>query len=352
MNARIVGTLALTGAVALALAAAPAPTPEPARQTEEDVTKAEKAAKKHLEDLKGGYGAVTLIRDESLTVTDDKNKEWEFKVPFVKPTIDGKESEWAKVKKDDKVTVFTDNANPNGKVTKVEINAAASDAKKAAEGKFVKYTRDESLEKTLPNHIFFAVLFRQYPVGRVPPMGLKPSNVFAVDKDGKVKVLTDTKGLEELFKASVTAKDEAKAKDAARAWLRLSQEFVQDGFYKFKLMDDATKVMEEKGNKVASGTVVVMQGGSGMIEATLTFDEKGQLAKAVEDVKVKPGPRPICQATKLLDTDPIVRRMAEQDLLIMGRAARPYLDEQRARATPELQNAIDRLWERIEKEDR
>jgi hypothetical protein len=42
-----------------------------------------------------------------------------------------------------------------------------------------------------------------------------------------------------------------------------------------------------------------------------------------------------------------VRRMAEQDLLYMGRAAREYLQEQRARATPELQRAIDRLWQRI-----
>src|SRR5205823_9783648 len=124
----------------------------------------------------------------------------------------------------------------------------------------------------------FAVLYRQYPVGRVPPEGLKSSNVFAVDKEGKAKVLTDAKGLEELFKANVSAKDDAKAKDAARAWLRLSQEFVQDGFYKFKLMDDATKVAEDKGNKVAGGVVVVMQGGSGMITATLTFDAKGQLA--------------------------------------------------------------------------
>jgi hypothetical protein len=276
MKARIVGTLVLSGALALAfVTAGAAPVPaEKGKQTDEDVKKAEKAVTEYLEKIKG------------------------------------------------------------------------KDAARVA------HVKDEALEKTLPDHIFFAVLYPQYPVGRQPPEGLSASNVLAVDKDGKVKVIKDVKGLEELFKANVTAKDEAKAKDAARAWLRLSQELVQDGFYKFKLMDDATKVKEEKGNKIASGTVVVMQGGSGMIEATLTFDEKGQLAKAVDDVKVKPGPRPICQATKLLDTDPIVRRMAEQDLLIMGRVAKPYLDEQRAKAAPELQKAIDKMWERIEKEDR
>jgi hypothetical protein len=64
------------------------------------------------------------------------------------------------------------------------------------------------------------------------------------------------------------------------------------------------------------------------------------------------GVRPICQATKLLDPDPIVRRMAERDILVMGRAAKAYLDEQRARATPALRQAIDRMWKRIVAESR
>jgi hypothetical protein len=36
----------------------------------------------------------------------------------------------------------------------------------------------------------------------------------------------------------------------------------------------------------------------------------------------------------------------------MGRAAKYYLDEQRAGATPELQRAIDRIWQRILAEER
>jgi hypothetical protein len=44
--------------------------------------------------------------------------------------------------------------------------------------------------------------------------------------------------------------------------------------------------------------------------------------------------------------------MAEQAILVMGRAAGEYVDEQRARATPELRQAIDRLWRRILAEDR
>jgi len=98
---------------------------------------------------------------------------------------------------------------------------------------------------------------------------------------------------------------------------------------------------------VMAGRVVVMAGGNGEIRAALTFDEKGKLTAAEQTVAVKPGVRPRCQATKLLDPDPLVREIVEQDLLIMGSAARGYLDEQRAKATPELKRAIDRMWERI-----
>jgi hypothetical protein len=43
--------------------------------------------------------------------------------------------------------------------------------------------------------------------------------------------------------------------------------------------------------------------------------------------------------------------MAEQDLLYMGHAAKEYLSEQRAKAKPKLQRAIDEIWERIRAED-
>ena len=197
----------------------------------------------------------------------------------------------------------------------------------------VKHIKDEPLERTLPDYLCFSVLFRQYPVGRVPPEGLKTSNVFAVDKDGKVKVLTDVKELEAFFKANVTAKGEDQWKDAARAWLRLCRSLCRTAFTNSSSWMDSTKTSGGKGTYYVAGKVVVMKGGNGEINATLEFNDAGKLVKATTEVKVKPGPRPICQATKLLDTDPIVRRMAEQDLLIMGRAAKPYLDEQRAKAT-------------------
>jgi hypothetical protein len=218
-------------------------------------------------------------------------------------------------------------------------------------GAAITSVEDEAVGRTLPDHHFFAVLFRQYPVARASPEGLRASNVFAVDKEFMATPLTGAKGLEKFFQSHVTAKTDDQLKDAGRAWLRLTQEFHQDGFYTFKLMDDSTKMKGDKDGRSVSGKVVVMAGGNGQIDATLTFDATGKLSKVREGVELKPGPRPICQATKLLDPDPVVRAIARQDLLIMGRPAREYLDEQRAQASPELRREIDRVWRRIVQEN-
>ena len=217
---------------------------------------------------------------------------------------------------------------------------------KAAYGQ-VTQLKDDALGKAFTGYTFFGVLYRQYPVGRLVPKPLKPSNVFAVGRDGKPQLINEPKALEKFFREHARGGSADHAKDGVRAWLMLASQLKQDGFFRFKLMDDDTRAEKDKGGLVASGKIVVMQGGSGYLAAKVTFDSDGKFAKVTEEAKIRPGPRPICQATKLLDKDPIVRRMAEQDLLIMGRAAKPYLDEQRAKASPELRRAIDRLWQRI-----
>jgi hypothetical protein len=129
------------------------------------------------------------------------------------------------------------------------------------------------------------------------------------------------------------------------AWLTLTPEFHQDGMFKFEVLAKEFAIQGDK----ASGRAVVMQGGNGDLRADLVLDKNGKLAKATEKAAIRPGPRPICQATKLLDADPLVRLIAEQDLLIMGLAAREYIMEQRALATPELRQAIDRVWRQMKK---
>jgi hypothetical protein len=205
-----------------------------------------------------------------------------------------------------------------------------------------------ALTQLFPKDAFFAVRFRQFPVARVLPEGFRASNVFVVPEGGKVQRLADDKALLTFFQKHLDpVKDEKPAKEAVSAWLALSQEFLQDGFFKFEILTKEIEVDKTDGGLKASGRAMVTQGGNGELRVTLTFNPEGTLRAAVEEAKIKAGPRPICQATKLLDPDPIVRRMAEQDLLIMGRAAGDYLHEQRARATPELRQVIDRLWQRI-----
>jgi hypothetical protein len=217
----------------------------------------------------------------------------------------------------------------------------------------VEAITDEPVQRALPGQMVFSVFFRLFPVAIRPPEPLKSQNLFFVGPDGKLTVVSDIKGLEDYcLTAAAPAKDEGAARDVALAWLRLVEEMHQDGFYKFKTIDEATKVSPEGAGRKVAAKAVVMAGGNGEINVEVTLDEAGRLVKATEMSTLKPGPRPRCQATKLLDPDPIVRDVCEADLFIMGRAAKDYLDEQRAKAGPELQQAIDRLWERIVKADK
>lgn len=215
---------------------------------------------------------------------------------------------------------------------------------------------DERLRRTLPEYAFYALRFRQYPVALRPPESLKASNLLAVGKDDSVTVLVDPPALENFFRSALPpVTTEAQARAVVGVWLRLSEELAQDGFFAFSIPEDSVRVgPEASGGRRVTGKAVVAPhaGDRGEIDATLIFDPRGQLVSVTETRNIKRGIRPICQATRLLDPDPVIRGMAEQDILVMGKAAKPYLDEQRATAPPELRRAIDRLWQRILAEDR
>lgn len=225
----------------------------------------------------------------------------------------------------------------------------------AERGQIIPIT-DAAVARTFPGDLFYVLRFRQYPVAIEPPEPLRTNNLFVVKADGSVEHLRDTGALEHLFRVALPAvRTEAQAKEAVKVWLRLGQEFHQDGFFQFSIPDDAVTIVAAArgGYQVTGKAIVNPQGGNaGKIAASLTFDAAGRLAKASETVNLKRGIRPICQATWLLHPDPAVRARAEQDLLAIGKAAKEYLDEQRARAAPELQRAIDRIWQRILTEDR
>jgi hypothetical protein len=224
--------------------------------------------------------------------------------------------------------------------------------KAKATGGAILRLQTPALAKDFPDDTFFALRFRLFPVARKLPEGMKASNIFVVSKEGKVKHLRDARELEKFFQKHLpTVKKQEQAQDALGGWLLLAQEFHQDGLFKFEVLTKDFAIQEKGKGYEATGRALVTGGGNGEIQTTMTFAD-GKLTKLTETGKIRPGPRPICQATKLLDADAIVRKMAEQDLLCMGRAAKGYLDEQRAKASPDLQKAIDRIWQRIVDEDR
>jgi len=215
---------------------------------------------------------------------------------------------------------------------------------------------DESLTREFPGYSFYVLRFRKYPVARITPEPLKANNLFVVKPNGSVEHIQDTEMLKNFFRLTLRpVKTESRARDAAKGWLRLAQEFHQDGFFQFSIAEDSIRVatIKDGGIEVSGKAVVNQQGGNaGEIGASLTFDSAGALTNVSESAQTRRGIRPISQATKLLDPDPIVRGMAEQSILVMGRAAKEYLDEQRAKASPELQRAIDEIWRQIVAEGR
>jgi hypothetical protein len=225
---------------------------------------------------------------------------------------------------------------------------------KGAEAARVTALGSDGMGPTFRDHVLFGVMFPQYPVARVAPPPLSSSNVVAVPKkkDGKPVPITDAKSLEKFFKEhGQEVKQGAAAEQTLMAWLRASAELNQDGFYQFTVKADAPKVDGGTVTVTGSAPVDPKNGDKGQIMAALSFKD-GKMLEAATDVKLSPGPRPRCQATKLLDPDPIVRQMAEDSIRVMGSAAKPYLDEQRAKASAELREAIDRVWKRIVEEGR
>ncbi len=205
--------------------------------------------------------------------------------------------------------------------------------------------------RLFPDYHFFSLVFRMHPIARVAPEPLKEQNILIVSPSGSVQQVNDSAQLEHFFKEKLgSRRDEASQKEVVQAWLALSQTFVQDGMFQFSIPPESLKLTRIDSGAEATGKAVVVPGGGnrGEIIATLHFTSSGELTSVKEERNVQPGVRPICQATRLLDSDPIVRAMAAQDLLIMGRAAMPYLREQRKTATPELAHAIDAISDQIE----
>jgi hypothetical protein len=221
------------------------------------------------------------------------------------------------------------------------------------EGFAAQVVEDKVVREVFPNHVFVTVHFPLWPVARVAPEPMKSQNLFGVSKEGKLTHLPDSKKLEEFFKSTLGT--QLNQDKTARSWLRLRMEYIQDGYYKFKYPDKTEVVGPGSSLTLVAGIVeVVPEGGNmGSLKAVLRFGRADEFTGVTsEENKVRQGMRPRCQATLLLHADPLVRAIAEQDLLVLGHNCRSYLMEQRAKAGGQLRREIDRIWRQIEAEGR
>jgi hypothetical protein len=191
-----------------------------------------------------------------------------------------------------------------------------------------------------------------FPVAVATPDPLKPANVFALSPQGEVTHMPDMDSLKDFVRHNAPAAvRNDQARDVFKAWMKLALEFKQDGFYEFSPVAPVVVTSRSAtADLTATSKVTATRGGHGEYKATVTFAEDGRIQETTIVDNVKAGIRPVCQATKLLDKDPIVRKIAEKDILVMGPAAKSYLDEQRAKASPDLQREIDRVWNKIVQE--
>jgi hypothetical protein len=151
---------------------------------------------------------------------------------------------------------------------------------------------DESVARVFPEHLVLAVRFPLYPVAIQPRAPLKSQNLFIVDKDGQMEHVTDFQGLEEFFRAHVgTVVKESQAREAARAWLSMTVELSQDGYFQFT---KTFKVGPAKTGLEAVGkaTVKPEMGNKGSIEVTMTFELDGELGEVREKKNLVAGIRP------------------------------------------------------------
>lgn len=246
------------------------------------------------------------------------------------------------------------------------VSSARADDVKDAEAKLKDYLKDipgaeagrvtalaDGTAETFPDFVLFSHVIPQFPVAREAPAPLKYANIIAIPKKaGKPVLMTDAKELQKFFQDNArAATKEAEVNKTVEAWLRAVSELQQDGFFKFTVKADRFVSVGDAATGEGTSKVNPQNGDKGEITTTLKF-KAGKITTIESKVNVIAGMRPRCHATKLLDPDPIVRAIAEDSLRVMGSSAAGYLQEQYAKASPALREAIDRVRAKSKAEGR
>jgi len=159
------------------------------------------------------------------------------------------------------------------------------------------FLSDPALGAVFPGYVFYAA--------RCPdngaPFPLRDHNLFTVRNDGTVRHLATPQDLEAYFLAEVRAvgeDEEETVTGATTAWLRLTQEFDQDGMLCFLIPAASLKASFRHSTIAsvngwrASGQATLIPGGklAGNITVNLTFDAAGQLKTITEFRNLAPAP--------------------------------------------------------------
>ena len=149
--------------------------------------------------------------------------------------------------------------------------------------------------RAIPSRKFYVLRFRLYPVAPPIPEGLSSNNLLVLQSDGSVEQILDLDALETLFRsASAPVISRRAAEDSVKAWIRLTEEFHQDGFFHFADPDVLEFKSGRDGIRVSGRALVLPDAGDlGEIRVRLEFDRVGRFLKASESARVVPGHRPI-----------------------------------------------------------
>jgi len=154
---------------------------------------------------------------------------------------------------------------------------------------------DDPVVQTFSLQRFYTLHYRRYPVAPALPESLTYNNLLVLYANQNVELIRDTNALEAFFRSQlIPVSGEPQARNAVKTWLRLTQEFHQDGFFQFSIPDGSILVLHESGTIRASGKeeVVSDYGNAGGISVSLSFDSAGKLMDVKETANVVAGRRP------------------------------------------------------------
>lgn len=158
----------------------------------------------------------------------------------------------------------------------------------------LSFVKTAELEKLFPEWMFYVARFPKYPANRLPPEGLTNSNIFIIKKTGRMALIASTDELQAFFTSTLSAESDVRARLLVYAWLQLATEIIQDGLYKFAIVDDGISVSTRDAEMIANGKASVDKStGKGDVFVTMIFDAGGKLRAVEEKNTVQPGFRPL-----------------------------------------------------------